>query len=754
MFRQLLSRKIALRAATSTIKSQRTQSHLLNQVSGLSGWKALEKFRLKHETDELAEKLKSDSSPRLQLQYIRSLAQYDPKKAQTTIQSWWEAGVPVTEEMMTEFVKALVVTGDINQLGFRQLAEFYQSKQGIKGVKDGVDVSSLLARQSSLQQAFSAGSSPNEPLYIAYRGSDWKSQMWKLGRHGLTLFILVALIGTFLDEKGAASNIGQRFSMGAAVHRVEKSEKTFEDVVGIDEAKTELQEIVMYLKDPKKFTRLGGKLPKGVLLTGPPGTGKTLLARAIAGEAQVPFFHASGSEFEEMYVGVGAKRVRELFEVAKTHSPCIIFIDEIDAIGGSRHLKDQSAMKMTLNQLLVEMDGFQQNNGIIVIAATNFPDSLDSALVRPGRFDKTVDVPMPDIGGRKAILSLYCTRVPVDPDVDLDQLARGTPGFSGAELFNLVNQAALKASVDGMKTVTMHALEYAKDKILMGAERRSAIISPETMKMTAFHEAGHALVALKTKGADPVHKATIMPRGRALGMVVQLPDGDQTSMSKQQMLAKIDVCMGGRVAEELIFGADNVTSGASSDIQQATRLARAMVMKFGLSNKVGIMFIDDKQHLSASTQDDIDREVRDILTQSYARAKHILENYNEELAVLANGLMEYESLSGSEVVDLINGKKISQLKRSQKPSRQVMTIEEIKEKNRPGVEAQPLPHAVPLTDAPHGSVKESSLPVDSKAVEGKVESTNPKSDAVNKSTIPPKPSANATSTAQRGPPKI
>lgn len=399
-----------------------------------------------------------------------------------------------------------------------------------------------------------------------------------------------------------------------------------------------------------------------------------MLARAIAGEAGVPFFYSSGSEFEEMYVGVGAKRVRELFDAAKNKSPCIIFIDEIDAIGGSRNVKDQSAMKMTLNQLLVEMDGFQQNAGVIVIAATNFMDSLDSALLRPGRFDKHVDVPMPDIGGRKAILQLYSKKVPMDKDVDLEQLARGTPGFSGAELFNLINQAALKASIDGRKAVSMHCLEYAKDKLMMGAERKSAVISPETLRMTAFHEAGHALVALKTDGADPIHKATIMPRGRALGMVMQLPDGDQTSMSRKQMIARLDVCMGGRVAEELIYGYENVTSGASSDIQQATRLAKAMVTKYGLSEKVGVIFFDEKSKQSGSTQAAIDDEVKELLTGSYNRAKTLLETHKKELTLIAEGLLEYESMSGSEIVDIIKGVKPVNGKRSQRPSRASDTI--------------------------------------------------------------------------------
>jgi len=334
-------------------------------------------------------------------------------------------------------------------------------------------------------------------------------------------------------------------------------------------------------------------------------------------------------------------------------------------------------LKMTLNQLLVDMDGFEQNNGVIVIGATNLADSLDSALVRPGRFDKHIHVAMPDVGGRKAILELYGKKVPMAKDVNLEQIARGTPGFSGAELYNLVNQAALKASVDGMKDVGMAALEYAKDKIMMGSERKSAIISLETMKMTAFHEAGHALVALKTDGADPIHKATIMPRGGALGMVMQLPDGDQTSMSKKEMLARLDVCMGGRVAEELIFGAENVTSGASNDIMQATRLAKRMVMQFGLSDKVGPVFVDEKKgKVSAETQRKIDEEVNALLSNSFQRAKKLLTTHRHELDIIAGGLMQYESLSGGEIVDLLNGVSPGSVGgvRSQKPSRDLQTI--------------------------------------------------------------------------------
>ena len=391
---------------------------------------------------------------------------------------------------------------------------------------------------------------------------------------------MLSAVGVIMDERGMGKQ------MGSATHEAVTSDKTFDDVMGCDEAKGDLKEIVKYLKSPEDFTRLGGKLPKGVLLMGPPGTGKTLLARAIAGEAGVPFFFTSGSEFEEMYVGVGARRVRDLFDAAKAKAPCIIFIDEIDAIGGTRQLKEQQAMKMTLNQLLVEMDGFSQNNGVIVIGATNFAEVLDDALVRPGRFDRHVAVPLPDVKGRKDILEMYTGKLPIAEDVDIDVLARATPGMSGAEISNLANEAALKAALDGLENIPMTAFEFAKDKILMGSERKSAVISPESAKLTAYHEGGHALVAILTAGAHPVYKATIMPRGQALGYVSQLPEGDQTSMSRKQMLARLDVCMAGRIAEEMIFGADEVTSGASSDLQQATQLATQMVGKH--TNRVSI----------------------------------------------------------------------------------------------------------------------------------------------------------------------
>ena len=603
--------------------------------------------------------------------YLRQLAHNSPKDALNTIEKGWVSGkIPINETILKEYFKSAAAMRKLDQIDISGILTL-MNKQGLESTAAGSPaISALLSNGGS---RFTSGSSPKDPLYISQLEPSFRSQLWSLVKSAVGLFLLLSFAGSLIDDKGGG--IASRMGSGNIVHQAEKSDKSFDDVVGVDEAKQELIEIVQYLRNPRKFTRLGGKLPKGVLLTGPPGTGKTLLARAIAGEANVPFFYTSGSEFEEMYVGVGAKRVRDLFAAAKAKSPCIIFIDEIDAIGGSRSLKEQSAMKMTLNQLLVEMDGFEQNTGIIVIAATNFPESLDTALIRPGRLDKHVNVPLPDIGGRTAILRLHTSKLPLAKDVSIDQLARGTPGFSGAELYNLVNEAALKASSDGLREISMHALEYAKDKIMMGSERRSAVITPSTARMTAFHEAGHALTALLTEGADPIHKATIMPRGRALGMVMQLPDGDQTSMSRKQMLARLVVCMGGRVAEEIVFGDDNVTSGASNDIQQATKLAKAMVMNYGLSEKLGVMHVSEKEKHSDEVQRVIDEEIQSLLTESYQKAKNIIETHRKDLDAIANALIEYESLSGSEIIDVINGKKINATLRSQKPSREVQPIE-------------------------------------------------------------------------------
>jgi len=433
----------------------------------------------------------------------------------------------------------------------------------------------------------------------------------------------------------------------------------FSDVHGVDEAKHELQEVVQFLKDPTMFSTLGGRLPKGVLLTGPPGTGKTMLARAVAGEAGVPFLFASGSEFDEMFVGVGAKRVRELFAAARKKQPAIIFIDELDAIGSRRSPKDQHYVKQTLNQLLVELDGFTQSEGVIVIAATNFPETLDKALVRPGRFDKKVVVPLPDVTGRVQILQHHMRDVLTDIAVDPKILARGTPGFSGAELQNMVNQAAVQAAREGSKNVNLKHFEWAKDKIIMGSERKSAFISDKVKRLTAYHEGGHALVALYTPAAMPLHKVTCVPRGHSLGLTLQLPETDRESVSYAEYLAEMDVCMGGRVAEEIVYGKENVTSGASSDLMKASSTARHMVQDWGYSEKIGpVYYGDSSEPVSPQKRSEIESEVRGMLEGAAARATNILKTHKDELHRLADALVEYETLNLEEVKKVIKGEKI------------------------------------------------------------------------------------------------
>jgi len=450
---------------------------------------------------------------------------------------------------------------------------------------------------------------------------------------------------------------------------------TFDDVAGIDEAKQELEEVVEFLKDPKKFSRLGGKIPTGALLVGPPGTGKTLLARAIAGEVNVPFFSISGSDFVEMFVGVGASRVRDMFEQGKKNAPCIIFIDEIDAVGRHRGAGlggGNDEREQTLNQLLVEMDGFEANAGVIIVAATNRPDVLDPALLRPGRFDRQITVSNPDIIGRDKILKVHIKKIKVSPKFDSKVIARGTPGFSGADLANLVNEAALLAARKNKRMVTLEDFENAKDKVMMGSERRSMVMSEDEKKLTAYHEAGHAVATLHSPASDPIHKATIIPRGRALGMVMRLPERDQLSMRIDQMKAHLVIATGGRIAEEMIFGKDKVTNGAASDIQMVTNLARKMITEWGMSEKLGnLRYNNDSEevflghsvaqskNLSDSTAKIIDEEVRELADEADRVCRKILQDNIEELHTVAKGLLEYETLSGDEIKDLIKGIKPS-----------------------------------------------------------------------------------------------
>jgi ATP-dependent metalloprotease len=495
--------------------------------------------------------------------------------------------------------------------------------------------------------------SARNPLITAQAEPGFFSQMWRTARVLGLAFLLVAGLGALAEERG----LGRGALHNPDLAPQAETGARFADVKGVDEAKAELEEVVAFLKAPERFTALGGKLPKGVLLVGPPGTGKTMLARAVAGEAGVPFFYASGSEFEEMFVGVGARRVRDLFAAARRAAPCIVFIDELDAVGGARNPKDQQYMKMTLNQLLVEMDGFKPAEGVVVVAATNVPEALDKALVRPGRFDRHVTVPNPDVEGRRAILEAHATKVRLAPGVDLRTIARGTPGFSGADLANLVNVAALAAAAAGAAEVDAPALEAARDRILMGAERKSAVVSERNRRLTAYHEGGHALVAVYTEGAHPLHKATVVPRGAALGMVTQLPEADdELSVSRRQLLARLDVAMGGRVAEELIYGEGGVTTGASSDLEAATRLARAMVTRYGMSERVGqvaIPYEDGGASLSSETRTMVEEEVRRLVSAAHARATKLLRARERELHALAAELIEKETLTGAQVRALL-----------------------------------------------------------------------------------------------------
>jgi cell division protease FtsH len=578
-----------------------------------------------------------------------------------------------------------VLQGSTGQRAAPAAKNYTQFREAVIGndVKDvtmqGNNLKGTLKNGQAFTTMIPSGDNSVVPLMTAHKvnisvappddGTPW---LLSLLMNSLPVLLLIGVYIFFFRQMQSGGGKAMGFGKSRAKLLTERQGRiTFEDVAGVDEAKDDLKEIVDFLRDPQKFQRLGGRIPKGVLLVGPPGTGKTLLARAIAGEANVPFFTISGSDFVEMFVGVGASRVRDMFEQAKKNSPCIVFIDEIDAVGRHRGAGlggGNDEREQTLNQLLVEMDGFEANESVILIAATNRPDVLDPALLRPGRFDRHVVVPNPDLSGREKILRVHLRKVPLAADVEPRTIARGTPGFSGADLANLVNEAALLAARRGKRVVTMSELEDAKDKVMMGAERRSMAMSDEEKKLTAFHEAGHALIAVTVEGSDPIHKATIIPRGRALGMVMRLPERDALSMTRQKMLADLCVAFGGRLAEEIVFGHEKVTTGAQSDIEQATRMARAMVTRFGMSDSLGpIAFAENQeevflghsvsrtQNISEATAQKIDSEIHRLIDESYSRARKILTERLADLNVLANGLLEYETLTGDEITALLKG---------------------------------------------------------------------------------------------------
>ncbi len=568
---------------------------------------------------------------------------------------------------------------DAREINFSQFVAEVESGNVEEVVISGDSITGKLADG----RRFSSYAPPNDPTLVnrlTERGVSITAKpdtsnapsIWGILLSWFPMLLLIGVWVFFMRQMQSGGGKAMGFGKSKAKLLNETHGRiTFEDVAGIDEAKDDLQEIVEFLKDPGKFQKLGGRIPKGALLVGPPGTGKTLLARAIAGEANVPFFSISGSDFVEMFVGVGASRVRDMFEQAKSNAPCIIFIDEIDAVGRHRGAGlggGNDEREQTLNQLLVEMDGFEANEGIILIAATNRPDVLDPALLRPGRFDRQVVVPNPDIIGRERILQVHMKKVPLAADVDARTIARGTPGFSGADLANLVNEAALLAARRNKRTVAMAEFEDAKDKVMMGAERRSMVMSDEERKLTAYHEGGHALVALNLEASDPIHKATIIPRGRALGMVMRLPERDQLSVTRAKLKADLAVAMGGRIAEEVIFGHDKVTSGASSDIQMATNMAKAMVTQFGMSDELGPLAYGDNeqevflghsvtrtQNTSDETQSKIDSETRKFVDEGYQKAESIIRDNLDDLHIIANGLLEYETLSGDEIEALLKG---------------------------------------------------------------------------------------------------
>jgi len=539
---------------------------------------------------------------------------------------------------------------------------------------------------------------------IEFKGDKKKNYPFLNALLGIVPWILILGIFWFIMLRQIQGTSNKALSFGKSRARLQPDSKrkiTFKDVAGVEEAKEELEEVIDYLKDPAKFTRLGAKIPKGLLLVGPPGTGKTLLAKAIAGEADVPFFSMSGSDFVEMFVGVGASRVRDLFDQGKKHSPCIIFIDELDAVGrvrGAGYGGGHDEREQTLNQLLVEMDGFEENEGIIVVAATNRPDVLDPALLRPGRFDRQVVVDIPDVNGREGILKVHTRKIPIANTVNLKVIARGTPGFSGADLANLVNEAALLAARRNKRKVGMEELEFAKDKVLMGPERRSIVISKEERKITAFHEAGHALLGMFLPNADPVHKMTIIPRGLSLGLTQSLPETDKHNLTQDYIIDQITMLMGGRVAEELEFGKGGITTGAQNDIERATATARKMVCEWGMSEKLGPLQYGQKEEpifigkeiarhkdYSEKTSELIDEEIREIVEKAYKHAWELLSKQRETLGKLASTLLEKEVLDRKAIEEITGIRKIKEVKKTRTSVRKKKEVEKIKEeaaKNR------------------------------------------------------------------------
>ena len=583
-----------------------------------------------------------------------------------------------------------------DEIPYSQAIEMIE-KGDVKSAKiDGENLTITLGPNNNKLRSIIPNSPFNDGITETLLDNNVEIEAVKQQESGLASFIqyllpFVLIVGVWLFFMNRMQGGGRGGAMGfgkskAKLLNQNEDRKTFDDVAGIDEAKEELEEIVEFLRDPQKFSRLGGQIPKGALLIGPPGTGKTLLARAIAGEAGVPFFTISGSDFVEMFVGVGASRVRDMFEQAKKNAPCIVFIDEIDAVGrhrGAGHGGGNDEREQTLNQLLVEMDGFSANEGVILLAATNRPDVLDPALKRPGRFDRQVQVPNPDIKGREKILSVHARKSPLGPDVDLRIIARGTPGFSGADLANLVNEAALTAARTGKRFVTMEDFEFAKDKVMMGAERRSMVLTDEQKEHTAYHEAGHAIVGLNLEKCDPVYKATIIPMGGALGMVVSLPEIERLSWHKNECKQKLAMTMAGKAAEILKWGEEDVSNGPSGYIQQASSLARAMVMRWGMSDKIGDIDYQAAHEgyaggniggfsISTKTKELIEQEVKKLIDDGYTLALSILKKKKKEFERLAQGLLEYETLTGDEINKIIKGQKLTSededVKKEAKPS--------------------------------------------------------------------------------------